>query len=553
MNKIFVLTLMMILLLAVSALAVSTVTVSNTGTLAPVTVTFSDGNFNSDTITFNFNVLYNTDDLDLTSASVTLSFNQTAGTAISNLPTKDNININNGTPISESLELILPSSTPIGTYSFKVKAIVTNADGTITGESSARNVVMPSNHMVDASVDEIKINGEPGDEVTVSFTVTNIGNTNLNNLRLSTVASDLEDSDEDVIETSISPVSVNLATGRTQTFTVTAAIDSRFDTKKFTSSLRLTADGGFEGSIPLKVDVSPLVCPSQSSDSDINVDINNPDDGDGISVLSKVQLDATVENKANEDKRYKVVALLYDLDSERKVDSKTLSQRVNEGDDKDVLVDLEVGDDFDEDSDLALFIKVYENGDEEVSCYSERVDLDFTVPDHRVSFDSLNLGPSVVTCGDLVSGGVVLRNVGLDDENVLFTLSNAQLGLQDTTRDIFISEDRDENTRPLTFSFRVPDNARAGDYNVELKATYSGDQTSDFRKVTVTECSKETVVDNDFSAGSNSGNTVTGSAVNQGFLDKVKDVKIPTMVWVLVDILLVVLIIGALVFLFRKR
>ena len=548
MNKLFVLTLLMISLMAVGVFAQSQVVVSSL-VASQNGVTFESSN--SETINFAFDVLFTS--TSAASSNFKLSLVQVSGPSISSLPQKT-FSAQNGTTLHDSLDLTFLGSAVPGNYAFKVKA-EESVNASVVSLSGSSIINVAENSKVDSLVSEIKLNGEPGSDIIVKFTLKNVGNVDIRNLRIGYTAGDFGDSNDDKIELSIIPLSVNLAKGRSQEFTINANVDSRFDTKKFTSSLNILADNGLEGSIPLKVDISPLSCPSQSSDSDISIDINNPEDGDSVSMGSKVQLDINVENRANGDVRYKVVALLYNLDKERKVDSKTVTQRIKDGDDKDFLIDLETGNDLDEDTALSLFVKVYDIQNEEGSCYSDSVDLDFSVPDHKLTFDSLSLGPTLVSCGDLVSGGVVLRNIGLNDENVLFTLSNTQLGLQDTTRDIRINSDRDENTRPLTFNFRIPDNVGSGNYNIEMKAVYSGEQTTDFRTITVGECSntQSNTGSPSNSSNLNLGNTFTGSTVNTSFWDKFSNTKIPMLVWVLVDILLVILIIGTLVFLFKKK
>ncbi len=458
-----------------------------------------------------------------------------------------------------------------GVYGFRVTGTESgndiNTDGvsfTITVPSAPAFEILKGS----SSLSQIDMNGEQGETSTLTLSIKNSGNTQLTNLHIDprfTVAS-LEDNDRDTITLQVSPNVVNtLDIGATVQFSVTADVESGFDTKKIDGSLEVSVDGGLSGSLPFKLNVAPLMCNSQSSDSGLNVDIDSPDDGDDYTTNQKVQLNLNVENKKSDDMRVRVVGLLYDLDRERDIETSTLTERVRDGDDKDFVMDLEFNDDVDEDSDVVLYIKVFEVGNEEETCFSDALDLNVEVPEHSLVFDSVSVGPTTVTCSDRVTGSLVLRNVGSNDENAAFYIKNTDLGINQVLRDIRISEDREENTKPVTFNFVVPENARAGDYDLELKATYNGEQTTQNSRFTVTECNRNTNVNAGTTSGVQTTGTngvnplnnafVTGSVVDKSFWDNLSSgsFKVPFSVWVLVDVLLFVLIIVSLVFLFRRR
>ena len=114
----------------------------------------------------------------------------------------------------------------------------------------------------------------------------------------------------------------------------------------------------------------------------------------------------------------------------------------------------------------------------------------------------------------------------------------------------------------------IASNIAAGSYPVTVRASYSGESTEDERTITVTCGSQTGTGSSGTGSGSGSGSASGGIPVSSttDFTDLTSDVdeksffekfntgsyKIPTSVWVLIDLALISIIVAAIVLLFKK-
>jgi hypothetical protein len=192
----------------------------------------------------------------------------------------------------------------------------------------------------------------------------------------------------------------------------------------------------------------------------------------------------------------------------------------------------------------------------------DEVSLDLQVPDHEISIDSASLSPTSVTCGDIVSGSAILTNIGDNTEDVILNVYNTDLGVSFTSQSYEIDERESRNDQVVSFDFTIPNNARAGLYQVYFKARYDG-ETIKAIPLTVLSCEPVTSNTNQDDTIITTGNQNTLGNVNsngavtytqQGTSDRFAlGSSIPTSVWVLIDVLLGVLILVAIVWLFKRH
>jgi uncharacterized membrane protein len=158
-----------------------------------------------------------------------------------------------------------------------------------------------------------------------------------------------------------------------------------------------------------------------------------------------------------------------------------------------------------------LYVKVYEDGDEDQVCrdysgssYSEAVTIeknsyDVSLKDIEVTDD--------VPCGQEVQVKANVYNVGTHDEDKIYVgLENKELKL-DMESDVFSIAEGDEDPYKLTFTFLVPKNASEKSYKLSMHTYFKYSDSSD----TYREESDEFTISFDVS-GSCSATPVSGSS-----------------------------------------
>jgi len=257
--------------------------------------------------------------------------------------------------------------------------------------------------------------------------------------------------------------------------------------------------------IPLEVNVDPKICKvgrvkegiliNDESEGNLRIDINDPDDSDNFKPGDKISIDVNIDNDANDDKDVIVEARLYNIDRNSEIASvESDSENIDEGDDKDFNLELKVPvDDSDlKDSDTyILFVKAYEDGDEDQNCNYDGIDMDFERQSNDVTINQVTITPSVATCSDTINFAVDVQNIGKkDQDNVKVTLDESVLGL-DLSSEIFSLKkfDKSGDNALKSFLFKIPDNAKEGDYYPEAKVYFSSDSNSKKEnKLTIKKC-----------------------------------------------------------------
>ena len=454
-----------------------------------------------------------------------------------------------------SLSIQLPQGQP-GTYT---ATLTVDFDGVSTDSKTySFNLLSPlSVKFNNAELNSLSVNLESGeDENELSLLLTNIGNVPLTNLRALAIFPDLEDNDDDTVDISNPTPISSLLPGQSATIRFLFDVDSGFDESVLDGVIKIESTESRAKEYNLKLNVKPLSCQLNSKSDKIGLNINKPDDNDDFESGDVVNVDLEVENKDNDDMDVKIEALLYNTDKDKKLDSYVISKNINDDDTE--VFKFKLNFDDVKDDDVKLYVKAY-NDDDDLMCKSDDVNLDVSVPDHKVTINNPTLSPAIVACGDRVVGNALLKNVGDNDENVVLDVFNTQLGLSLNSQSFELKEDEDENTRALDFAFNTPENAKDGSYPVTLRVRYGGQETNSQVTLVLQGCSAATQVQKSTSVQSSTDDNLvfTGSGVytEKGLFDKFNksEFGVPTSVWLLVDLLLVVLIIGCLVWLFRTR
>jgi len=572
MNKI---TLLLVLILSVLSFNVFAALQIDSVTQSPNPIIFPDSNVVSVSVAV---VVSNTGE---TINSVNVKGGPPSSAAALTLPFDSQTtlsNVVNTSTQTATLTLNVPRNTPQGVYAFSVT--VEDVSGAVSLVKRDFSVVVNPSPDVDFKINDqdlgsnaIVLTGERGDTTEVQLKLKNTGNVDLTNIALSHgfTSDDLKDSDDNPITLTISPTTIStLAKGAETTVTLRANIDSSYEIDTLSNELILTSSSFSGGRFthPLKIEVRPLACLSGSSSNELDLEVVEPADDEEFEPGEDLHLRIDVENKGSNDKDVKVEVGLYNLDNSRKVQGFSSTKNINDDSEKTYTFEFSLNtEDIDSDDDYAIFIKAYDRDEEEDTCLQETFDVELTVPEHKVLMESLNLNPTTVTCGNTVTGTVLLTNVGENNERVVLTATNPDLGLSYTSPDLFLTSDDDSDSSVYhTFSLITSANAKAGSYPVAVTARYSGETTEDIRTVAI-QCGGTTSQTG--GSGTTTGGAGTQVPVGSGtsFVDQTQgetdeksifeqfntgSYKIPTSVWILIDIALIVIILAALVAIFKR-
>src|SRR3989344_817391 len=473
-------------------------------------------------------------------------------------------NVVMASPQTTTLTLNVPANTAPGAHVITVTA--TNRANAADTDSIAKDITINRVVEIDLLKDNTNVESgmtftlEDGDVSTATLKIKNTGNVALNNVAVKPEFSSLKDSDDNQIKITVNPTSIAaIPAGQEATITLTIDVESGFEVGDVKGNLAITANEGTIPSVPLTLRVSPVVCAVSSTGKDLEIDITEPDDDDEFEPGDEFTLVVNVDNRANDNKRIEVEAVLYNLDEDKREEKQTKTIKIDEKEDEDFTFDFVIPEDADDSDEFELFVRAFERGEEDVNCNQESISLDIDVPDHKLLIDSFTLTPAVAECGSTVTGSLVLRNLGSSDEDVTVEELNEQLKIAQASSPIEVQEDRDENVEQANFRFVVPQNAKDVNYAIQAKANYGGLVTAE-KTLTLVNCDGTTPQPQPSTGATQTPATgtqpVTGSTTfeDKDFFDRFNfEEGIPTSVWVMINVLLGVLVILVLVWIFRKH
>lgn len=403
----------------------------------------------------------------------------------------------------------VPSNLAAQTY----QGVVT-ASGTVSGVTDSTtftlSVVVNSYSALDVptydATTALDIRGQEGDTSTGTFTITNNGNVILSSPTF-TNNINLNDSDGDSITLSFSnPGSIN--PGASTSVTVTAVFGNNIDLDNYAGTVNVTS-GTATDSFKLNLQVQPEICEdgivkdgtkTSSGNTHLDIDIREPDSGDDIKPGETLNIEVRVKNNDDQDMDVAVEALLWNLDQNEEVASvESDSVNLNDGESETFELSLEVpkSSDLDTDDTYVLYVKAYEDGDQDQNCNEDSINLDLERDSNDVVVKEVTISPSTVSCSESIDIRVDVENQGTKNEDdVYIQVKNNDLGLS-MESNMFDLDKYSGNDESATkrFSFVIPSNVQLKDYLIEAIVYFDdGDKTnSEFGTASVRECGTTSV------------------------------------------------------------
>jgi len=277
--------------------------------------------------------------------------------------------------------------------------------------------------------------------------------------------------------------------------------DSTFDLSYFDSATRVIS-----GWIPTKEDVGELMLKLTATDSNgasdseefsiniyprymcesgvigniVDVTIESPENGDDFGPGETIKIDVTVGNNAADDRDFVVEAVLYDVESNKKIDDVSSdNEEIESGEDLEFNLELPLSLDGDEDWDgkYVLYVKAYEDGKEDEQCIMDSVEVDIKRDNDRVIVKDITMTPYMVDAGEKVEILVDVLSIGEDDQKEVYvTIEQSALGI-DLKSDKIALEEYDGSNVAHAFRFTgvpVSSSADGGDYQLYVTVHYDG-------------------------------------------------------------------------------
>jgi len=414
-------------------------------------------------------------------------------------------------------------------------------DGAITAEEFGNSAnqdtlsyILTVNPLADIKIldldsGKLKMTGSEDSDISTHFKIKNTGSVICTpNVAIS---GDFEDDNNNAIL--FDSITVNpINPGDELTITVSAEIENGINIGTYMGTADVTTEyPDVTESFPVEVNVEPEICEdgrvsdedpiSSSSSGNLRISIDEPDNGDNFRIGEDLKISVKVKNENDDNMDVVVEAILYDIDNDEEVVSvESDSEEIKENKNKDFDLTLEIPSDenLDDDDTYILYVKAYEDGDEDKNCNYDSVGLDLNRNNYDVIIKSFTAEPSVASCNDMVNFKVEVVNIGKKSEDdVYIRLLSSALGIDQSSTKFDLDEyDKSDNDMIKTFTFTTPKNAEEKEYSIEAIVYYRDGRysKSDFASLTLKNCAPKNI----WGTGATINAPQTSFSVKQGGL-----------------------------------
>ena len=301
---------------------------------------------------------------------------------------------------------------------------------------------------------QIKLLVQEGSSIISKLKITNKGNSLIGTKQ----SFNGEVSFEDKKITLDFPAFLSILPSKSSDIEIKTAVPSEFKPGVYTGTFKIETNTQSE-IVPVDIEVFPDICSNGVIGEDISITIDDPNRNEDFKPGETISVDLTVRNKGK-TRDVSVEGILWNVDTNDEVesvdaDSVELDSGDSEKDDFDF--EITVPEDVDDDK-IVLYIKAYDDSDEDSQCVIESSGLDVKRDKNDVRITSVVI-PESLTCNSKVSLKLSARNFGKDnDDGVYFRVVNQDLGI-DLNSEVFELKEFDRNGDSITkiISFDVPD------------------------------------------------------------------------------------------------
>ena len=307
--------------------------------------------------------------------------------------------------------------------------------------------------------------------------------------------------------------------------------------------------------VPLVVKVEPTVC-SDGNIGNLKLTIDSPGRNEDFRINEEISIETVVDNKDNRDMDIIVEAMLYDLNKARKIDiaeSESIDVSKGDADNFDFIMKVPNKEEIDPDNTYILYIKAFEDGDENKNCAYKSVEIDLERDNDAVIMNAFTINPVVALQESSVSFRIGVENIGTDEQRdsyIVVKNDELKLNLRSNLFDLK-KYDRTENDKVELFTFTIPADAVVKDYTIEAVVYYNNERDTASSFGTLTVQAKEVTTNTETTPTIGTGTTGAGTYVpTKSIFSNLDSTKT---LFIIGDIILVILAILFLILIFKKR
>lgn len=218
----------------------------------------------------------------------------------------------------------------------------------------------------------------------------------------------------------------------------------------------------------------------------ITLSVKDPDKGDKFKPGDEINVKINIKNEADEKKEIVVEAYLYNINEDNIEAEADDKENIKAGKKESFELTLEIPDDFEKDQYL-VFVKAYEEDNEELQCSQTVIDIDLEREKHDVIIKKISLTPLSIIAGESLDIFVEVQNTGKSDEDVYIVLEIGELNISTESEVFELEKFGEDDSFSDTFSVQIPYNAQAGEYKLIIKSVFDGKEDEKIENISVLE------------------------------------------------------------------
>ena len=209
----------------------------------------------------------------------------------------------------------------------------------------------------------------------------------------------------------------------------------------------------------------------ESLSNEIEIEIENPEDGDAIEFGSTLDIELDITNNQDEEQDIEVEAYLYDLTDDKVLMEDSASISVGDDSSRVLKFNFEIPNDLDLENKYAILTKAYSEDDKD-TCNQIYKKIELNRPNENVIISAFDL-PLTAVCGQVISSKIKLENLGSESQEAAISLKNKDLGISQTSEKFTIEEyDEDNDKKTMEFSLKIPEDAETKAYVITATLSY---------------------------------------------------------------------------------
>lgn len=426
--------------------------------------------------------------IQFTSTALTSGSNTIPAPSIASLAT---LEPGAGNAKTQTFSLTIPAVSA-GVYSATVTAAESGNSSNSDDEIYTLTVLPVT--ALDVLLDALEMSGEEGEgNIQANLNIKNIGSESVlpSGLTFEFTQDDFTDSrDREIGLTFNFADTSSIIAGTTRGVTIEVDIENNMKLGLYSGTIDLKKGSTILDSFELEVRVQPQICEDGPQGNDLSIDIEDPNDGDEFEPGETVDIKVRVDNDGSSDIDVIVEAILYNVDQDEKIaDVESDSIEVQDGKDEDFNLEIEIpaDEDLDEDDTYVLYVKAYEDGDEDKECVEDSIELKLERPKHQVIIKDVSFVPSAPTCGETLTVSVDIENTGTSKEDDVYVkLINAELNINEQSQTYDLDDYSDsDNDALVKFTLNLPTSAQEKSYTFKAYAYFDDGDENDLEEFTI--------------------------------------------------------------------